>query len=102
MDRPLLLLWSWTRTEENQVSNLNPIIWLSTIVLAVGGINWGLVGLFEYDLVANLFGEEFGTTNTITRIVYVLVGASALISLAGLVTMQMGAGWRGERQSVRS
>jgi uncharacterized protein len=85
------------------VSNLNPIIWLSIIVLAVGGINWGLVGLFEYDLVANLFGEEFGTTNTITRIVYVLVGASALISLVGLAAAQMGSGWRAEqRQSVRS
>lgn len=71
------------------MNNLNPIIWLSTIVLAVGGINWGLVGLFEYDLVASIFGEEFGTTNTVTRIVYVLVGASAIVSLVGLAVAQM-------------
>lgn len=68
--------------------NLNPIVLLAATVLAVGGINWGLVGLFEFDLVAWLFGEEFGATNTITRIVYVLVGASAVVTLAGLVFAQ--------------
>jgi len=49
--------------------NLNPVVWLAAVVLAVGGINWGLVGLFEFDLVAWLFGEEFGETNIMTRIV---------------------------------
>ena len=68
--------------------NLNRLVWLPTIILAVGGINWGLVGLFEFDLVAWLFGEEFGTTNTISRIVYVLVGASAVVTLAGLAFAQ--------------
>jgi uncharacterized membrane protein YuzA (DUF378 family) len=68
--------------------NLNPLVWLAAVVLAVGGINWGLVGLFEFDLVAWLFGEEFGETNTITRIVYVLVGVSALVTLAGLAFAQ--------------
>jgi len=67
----------------------NPIIWLATVVLAVGGVNWGLVGLFEFDLVAWLFGEEFGTTNTITRSIYVLVGASAIIALVGLAFGQL-------------
>lgn len=66
--------------------NFNPILWLATVVLAVGGVNWGLVGLFEFDLVAWLFGEEFGTTNAISRVVYVLVGASAVVVLAGLAT----------------
>ena len=68
--------------------SINPIVWLATAVLAVGGVNWGLVGLFEFDLVAWLFGEEFGGTNTITRIVYVLVGASAIVTLAGLALGQ--------------
>jgi uncharacterized membrane protein YuzA (DUF378 family) len=58
------------------------------ILVAVGGVNWGLVGLFEFDLVAYVFGEEFGTTNTITRIVYILVGAAALVTLAGLAMAQ--------------
>jgi uncharacterized protein len=70
------------------MTNINPITWLAVILLAVGGINWGLVGLFEFDLVATIFGEEFGTTNTITRIVYILVGAAAIVSLAGLVLAQ--------------
>jgi uncharacterized protein len=72
------------------MNRINPLIWLSMILLAVGGINWGLVGLFEFDLVANVFGEKFGTTNTITSIVYILVGASAIVSLAGLALTQTG------------
>jgi len=72
------------------MNGINIITWLATILLAVGGINWGLVGLFEFDLVAEIFGEEFGTTNTITRVIYVLVGASAVISLAGLAMVQSG------------
>lgn len=81
--------------------NLNPVVWLTAAVLAVGGINWGLVGLFEFDLVAWLFGEAFGETNTMTRIVYVLVGASALVTLTGIVFAQtrvpIGSGARAKR-----
>ena len=50
---------------------------VNTVTLAlliVGGLNWGLVGLFDFDLVAALFGEM----SVLGRIVYVLVGASAL------------------------
>jgi uncharacterized membrane protein YuzA (DUF378 family) len=68
--------------------HLNPLEWISAIVLIVGGLNWGLVGLFEFDLVAEIFGEEFGTTNGITRTVYVIVGASALYTLFGLLRME--------------
>jgi uncharacterized membrane protein YuzA (DUF378 family) len=67
----------------------SPILWLSLIVLAIGGLNWGLVGLFEFDLVAEIFGETFGSTNTITRVVYVLVGAAALVSVVALAGAQM-------------
>jgi uncharacterized membrane protein YuzA (DUF378 family) len=70
----------------------NMILWLSSVVLAVGGVNWGLVGLFEYDLVADVFGEEFGSTNTITRVVYALVGASAILGLVSLTAAQMSGG----------
>ena len=45
------------------------------LLLVVGGINWGLVGLFQFDLVAALFG---GSDAALARIVYILVGASAL------------------------
>ena len=47
-------------------------------LLVVGGINWGLVSLAKFDLVATVFGLEFGETNPLTRVVYGLVGLSAL------------------------
>jgi len=51
---------------------------LALVLTAVGGLNWGLVGLFRFDLVAAIFGGmEFGETNLASRVVYTLVGASA-------------------------
>jgi uncharacterized membrane protein YuzA (DUF378 family) len=47
-------------------------------LLVVGGLNWGLVAVAEFDLVAWIFGEEFGTTNAASRIVYGLVGLAAV------------------------
>ncbi len=44
------------------------------ILLVVGGVNWGLVGFFDYNLVDMIFGVG----STITRVVYSLVGLSAL------------------------
>ena len=41
----------------------------------IGGINWGSVGLFRFDLVAWLFG---GQTATVSRVIYTLVGLSAI------------------------
>ncbi len=43
------------------------------VLLVVGGLNWGLVGLFNFDLVATIFGEM----TALSRIVYILVGLSA-------------------------
>jgi len=47
-------------------------------LLVVGGANWGLVALAEFDLVAALFGMEFGETSAASRVVYGLVGLSAV------------------------
>jgi uncharacterized membrane protein YuzA (DUF378 family) len=47
---------------------------ITGLLLIVGGLNWGLVGLFNFDLVAALFGDM----TTASRIVYALVGAAAL------------------------
>jgi uncharacterized membrane protein YuzA (DUF378 family) len=47
-------------------------------LLVVGGVNWGLVALAEFDLVATLFAMEFGETNVASRVVYGLVGLSAI------------------------
>jgi len=53
---------------------------ITLILLVVGGLNWGLVGLLEWDLVAALFGPG----SLVSRAVYVLVGLSALWHLAAL------------------
>jgi uncharacterized membrane protein YuzA (DUF378 family) len=60
---------------------------VTAALVIVGGLNWGLVAVAEFDLVATIFGLEFGETNAATRIVYGLVGVSAvyqLIQLAGV------------------
>ena len=54
---------------------------ITLLLLIVGGLNWGLVGLFDFDLVAAIFGEM----SVISRIVYVLVGVSALAQIVPLV-----------------
>jgi hypothetical protein len=48
--------------------------WIALVLVIVGGVNWGLVGLFNFDLVATIFGSIFW----LARVVYVLVGISAL------------------------
>ena len=58
---------------------------LAAVLLIVGGLNWGLVAIGEFDLVAWIFGEEFGTTNVASRIVYGLVGLAALYAIAALL-----------------
>ena len=55
---------------------------VTLVLLIVGGLNWGLVGLFGFDLVAALFGEM----SPLSRIVYTLVGASALWQIVPLIT----------------
>ncbi|MDE5884206.1 MAG: DUF378 domain-containing protein [Oscillospiraceae bacterium] len=50
---------------------------LCLTLLIIGGINWGLVGIFQFDLVAWLFG---GTASLLSRVVYILVAVSAVWS----------------------
>jgi hypothetical protein len=56
----------------------NVVDWIAMVLLIVGGINWGLVGLFQFDLVAAIFG---GQDALLSRIVYILVGLAALYSI---------------------
>ena len=51
---------------------------LALVLVIVGALNWGLVALFEWDLVAEIFGETFGTTNIAIRIIYGLVGLAGV------------------------
>jgi uncharacterized protein len=58
---------------------------LAATLLIVGGLNWGLVAIAEFDLVAWIVGEEFGATNVVSRIIYGLVGLAALYGIAALL-----------------
>ncbi len=48
--------------------------WVAIVLIVVGGLNWGLVGFFNFDLVATIFGAM----SLVSRVVYALVGLSAL------------------------
>ena len=57
-------------------------------LVLVGGLNWGLVGVARFDLVAWIFGGmDFGETNAASRIVYGLVGLAAVYGVGSLVTV---------------
>lgn len=56
---------------------------LALILVIIGALNWGLIGLFHFDLVATLFG---GMDSMISRIVYTLVGLAGIYSIKFLVT----------------
>ena len=67
---------------------------LAAVLVIVGGLNWGLVAIAEFDLVATIVGLEFGETNAVSRIVYGIVGLSAIYQAATLA----GTGRRSERE----
>lgn len=56
---------------------------LALILVIVGGLNWGLVGFFQFDLVAAIFGDM----TAISRVVYSLVGLSAIFVAVKLPSM---------------
>ncbi|QNN22094.1 DUF378 domain-containing protein [Planctomycetales bacterium ZRK34] len=58
---------------------------IAAVLLVVGGLNWGLWGAFEFDLVAALFG---GNTAVLSKIVYILVGAAAIYQAASVPMIQ--------------
>lgn len=56
---------------------LTALDWTAMVLLMIGGLNWGLIGLFGFNLVAAIFGEM----SVLARLVYVLVGLSAVYSI---------------------
>ncbi len=57
---------------------------IAGVLAIVGALNWGLVALARFDLVAEIFGMEFGETNAATRIIYGLVGIAGVLLAATL------------------
>lgn len=54
---------------------------IALLLLIIGGVNWGLVGIFQFDLVAWMFG---GSASIISRIVYVIVALCAIWCISHL------------------
>jgi uncharacterized protein len=69
---------------------------LALLLVIVGGINWLLVGVGGFDLVATLTGDDFGETNPVSSAIYVLVGLAAVWLIPTLVRWVM----PGERTAV--
>ena len=61
---------------------------IAAVLLVIGGLNWGLVGIAHFDLVATIFGMRFGETSALSSAVYVLVGLSALYQAVSLKAIQ--------------
>ncbi|HWI65368.1 MAG TPA: DUF378 domain-containing protein [Symbiobacteriaceae bacterium] len=62
--------------------DVNALTWFAQLLVIIGALNWGLIGFFNFDLVAALFG---GQTAFLSRVVYSLVGISGLIAISLLV-----------------
>jgi uncharacterized membrane protein YuzA (DUF378 family) len=76
---------AWTNIEQQldkEVTHMKKLDMLAAVLVIVGGINWGLVAIAEFDLVAALVGLDFGETNGLSRTVYGLVGLAAVYQIA--------------------
>ncbi len=67
------------------------------LLVLAGAVNWGLVAVAEWDLVAAVFGLEFGETSAATRIAYALIGLAAVFTVRTL----LGSPRATERQRAR-
>ena len=65
------------------MGKLSTIDWIAIILVIIGGLNWGLVGLFEFNLVQAIFGEM----SVISKAIYTLVGLSALYLIKIVASM---------------
>lgn len=53
---------------------LSTLTWVAVVLVVIGALNWGLVGLFNFDLVAAIFGQ----LTALSRIVYILVALAGI------------------------
>ena len=56
------------------MKKMNTMDWIAVIIVIIGGLNWGLVGFFKFDLIAAIFGDMTG----VSRVIYAIVGLAAL------------------------
>lgn len=72
---------------------MNGLTWFSQLLVIIGALNWGLIGFFNFDLVAALFG---GQQSFLARTVYALVGLAGIVAIS-LLTRDR----RREREGAR-
>lgn len=63
--------------------HMNAVKIVAMLLLVIGGINWGLVGLFDYNLVTTIFGNW----DIVVKVIYILVGLSGLYALTMMPKM---------------
>jgi len=63
---------------------MNAIDWAAFVLVIIGGLNWGLVGIFSFNLVDAIFG----VMSVLSRIIYILVGLSAIYMIFGMGKMK--------------
>ncbi len=63
------------------MGKMSTLDWISFVLLVIGGLNWGLVGAFNFDLVQAIFGA-----NVVSDIVYILVGIAAIVAIISAAT----------------
>jgi uncharacterized protein len=72
-----------TLKRRNGMKKMNAVDWVTWLLVVVGGLNWGLVGFFKYNVVDEVFGVESGGA----RVIYALVGLATLYIVYGVVGM---------------
>jgi uncharacterized protein len=73
---------------------------IAAVLLVIGGLNWALVGVARFDLVAAIFGMHFGETLVLSSVVYLLVGLSAVYQATSWKAIQRR--WSGTPAVVRA
>lgn len=66
------------------MKNLSTVDWVALILVLVGGLNWGLVGFFKFDLVAAILGNM----TLLSRVVYAVVGLATIYM--AVIAMKLG------------
>lgn len=67
------------------MKKMNFLDWIAMILIIVGALNWGLVGIFNFNLVSAIFGDG----SALSRIVFTLVGLAAIYSVVSLPVKSM-------------
>jgi len=66
------------------MGKFNVLDWIAFIIMVIGGLVWGLIGFFDFNLVTTIFGDE----TVISRIIYAVIGIAAFYLLIVAITKQ--------------